>query len=158
VKPADVPQGPSSPRVTVNLALGLLVGLAIGVAAAILRETLDTSIKGSTDLQQLVGAKPLGAIAEDPEAATRPLIVHHDPQAPRAEAFRQLRTNLQFVDVDQATRSIVVTSAVAAEGKSTTCCNLAISVHRPAVGSSSSKGTCAAPRSPTTSASKGRSG
>ena len=128
VKPAALAEFPSSPRVKVNVGLGLLVGLALGVGVAVLRETLDTSVKGGSDLQQLVGSKPLGAIAEDPDAETRPLIVHHDPQAPRAEAFRQLRTNLQFIDVDQPPRSVVVTSAVAGEGKSTTCCNLAITV------------------------------
>lgn len=128
VKPADLPTTPSSPRVKVNLALGLLVGVALGVGLAVLRETLDTSVKGSSDLQDLVGAKPLGAIIEDPDAGKRPLVVQHDPHSMRAEAFRQLRTNLQYVDVDHPPRSVVVTSAVSDEGKSLICCNLAITV------------------------------
>jgi non-specific protein-tyrosine kinase len=54
--------------------------------------------------------------------------VQADPHSQRAEAFRQLRTNLQFVDIDNSPRSIVVTSSIPAEGKSTTCANLAISL------------------------------
>lgn len=127
-KPASLPIAPSSPRPKLNLALGFLVGLAVGVGAAVLRETLDTTIKGSDDVQALVGSTPLGVIANDPTASQRPLVVGADGRSPRAEAFRQLRTNLQFVDVDQPPRSVVVTSAVPEEGKSTTCCNLAISL------------------------------
>ncbi len=70
----------------------------------------------------------LGAIAYDPDARKRPLIVHADPRSTRAEAFRQLRTNLQFVDIDNAPRSIVVTSSIPEEGKTTTTTNLAISL------------------------------
>jgi capsular polysaccharide biosynthesis protein len=158
VLPAVAPEAPSSPRPKVNYALGLLVGLAIGAGAALLRETLDTSVKGGADLQTLVGAKPLGAIAEDPEAEARPLIVHHDPQAPRAEAFRQLRTNLQFIDVDSPPRSIVVTSALAGEGKSTTCCNLAITVAQAGGKVILIEGDLRRRRWPTTSGSRGAVG
>jgi capsular exopolysaccharide synthesis family protein len=128
IKAASLPDVPSSPRPKVNLALGLLIGLALGVGAAVLRETLDTTIKGKDDLQQLTGATPLGIIAEDPDVAKRPLVVQVEAQSPRAETFRQLRTNLQFVDVDRPLKTVVVTSASAEEGKSTTACNLAITL------------------------------
>jgi capsular exopolysaccharide synthesis family protein len=128
IKNASLPEGPSSPRPKVNLALGLLVGLALGIAAAVLRETLDTTVKGKDDLQQLTGSTPLGIIAEDPDVMKRPLVVQVEAQSPRAETFRQLRTNLQFVDVDRPLKTVVLTSASAEEGKSTTACNLAITL------------------------------
>ena len=128
VRTADLPQGPVSPRTKLNIALGLLVGLAVGVGGAVLRETLDTSLKGADEIQQALDLPTLGIIAYDPDAEKRPLIVHVDPQSTRAEAFRQLRTNLQFVDVDRKPRSIVVTSSVPSEGKTTTTCNLAIAL------------------------------
>jgi capsular exopolysaccharide synthesis family protein len=128
IKSASLPSVPSSPRPKVNLALGLLIGLALGVGAAVLRETLDTTIKGKDDLQRLTGATPLGVIAHDPDVTKRPLVVQIEAQSPRAETFRQLRTNLQFVDVDRPLKTVVLTSASAEEGKSTTACNLAITL------------------------------
>jgi non-specific protein-tyrosine kinase len=117
-----------SPRKKLNLALGLLVGLAIGVGGAVLRETLDTSVKTSDDIQQHSGVSTIGVIGFDPDASKHPLIVHTDQHSVRAEAFRQLRTNLQFVDIDHAPRSIVVTSSLPGEGKTTTATNLAITL------------------------------
>jgi succinoglycan biosynthesis transport protein ExoP len=125
VRPADAPAAPVSPRPKINLALGLLVGLALGVGAAVLRETLDMSVKSLDDVQDVTGASPLGVVIEDPDAARKPLLVHGDSHGPRAEAFRQLRTNLQYVDVDSPPRVVVVTSALPDEGKSTTSVNLA---------------------------------
>jgi capsular exopolysaccharide synthesis family protein len=128
VKRAALPTAPVSPRKKLDVGLGLLVGLAVGVGGAILRETLDTSVRDPEQVQRDLGLPMLGAIATDPDARKRPLIVHADPHSPRAEAFRSLRTNLQFVDVDHAPRSIVVTSSVPEEGKSTSAANLAISL------------------------------
>lgn len=128
VDPADVPEAPVSPNTKLNLALGLLVGLALGVGAAVLRETLDTSVRGEDDVRQVTDASVLGGIAWDDEAPKRPLIVQASPHSTRAEAFRQLRTNLQFVDVANHPRSIVITSSVPGEGKSTTVANLAITM------------------------------
>lgn len=128
VQPAVTPEAPTSPRPKLNLALGLLVGLAAGVGASVLRETLDTSIKGPDEAHDLVGAPVLGAIGYDPEAPRKPLVVVTEPSSVRSEAFRQLRTNLQFVDIEHPLRSVVVTSSVPGEGKSTTTCNLAVTL------------------------------
>ena len=124
--PAEVPPGPVSPNVPLNLALGLLVGLALGLGIAILIEVLDTRIRGERHIREITDAPILGAITFDKNAPKRPLIVQAEPSSPRAEAFRSLRTNLQFLDVEGGPRSFVVTSSVAAEGKSTTTANLAI--------------------------------
>ena len=128
VQPASLPKHPTSPRPKINLLLGFLVGLAAGVGGALLRETLDTSIKGTEQTRALVGAPVLGAINFDPEAAKKPLVVVTAPSSARSEAFRQLRTNLQFVDIEHPLRSVVVTSSIPGEGKSTTTCNLAITL------------------------------
>ena len=128
VKRAELPTSPVSPRKPLNLALGVLIGLAVGNGAAFLRETLDTTVKDSDQIQRDLGLARLGAIAYDADARKRPLIVHADPHSSRSEAFRQLRTNLQFVDIDRAPRSIVITSSIPNEGKTTTATNLAIAL------------------------------
>ena len=128
VEPASLPSSPYSPRPTVNLALGLLVGLAIGVGTAVLLETLDTRVKNVADLPAIAGAPLLGALATDAEIPKHPLIVRDRQHSPQAEAFRALRTNLQFVDVDHRPQSIVVTSALPREGKSTVAANLAVAL------------------------------
>jgi len=128
IQPAVVPAAASSPNVPLNLALGGLVGLAIGIGIAVLRSVLDTRIHSLHDIGQITDKPLLGGIALDPDARTRPLIVHADPRNPRAESFRSLRTNLQFVNVEGGPRSFVISSAGPGEGKSTTTANLAISL------------------------------
>lgn len=124
--PAEVPQEPISPNTRLYLSLGLLIGLIVGLAVAILIEVLDTRIRGEANVRQITDAPILGGIAFDKLAPKRPLIVQSEPNSPRAEAFRSLRTNLQFLDVEGGPRSFVVTSSVPSEGKSTTSANLAI--------------------------------
>jgi len=119
---------PVSPRPTRNLALALVLGALLGVGAAVGREALDNTIKTPEQLRELADVATLGIIAFDPRATKRPLIVQDEPRAARAEAFRQLRTNLQFAQIDQPLRSIVVTSPLPGEGKSTSACNLAITL------------------------------
>jgi capsular exopolysaccharide synthesis family protein len=128
VQRADVPVSPVTPRVPLNLALGAFVGLALGLGGAVLRETLDNKVRNERDLQALTTAPVIGAIAFDPRAKQRPLIVHADPRSPRAESFRTLRTNLSFIDVGTRGRTFVMTSSVQSEGKSTTGANLAITL------------------------------
>lgn len=128
VQPASIPTKPVSPNVPLNLILGLLVGLAIGVAAAVVRTILDTRIHSAHDVELVTDKPLLGGITFDPDAKRRPLVVHADPRSPRAESFRTLRTNLQFLNIEGAPRAFVITSAVPGEGKSTTAANLAIAL------------------------------
>ncbi len=125
---APLPTSPSSPRTMINLALGFLVGLAVGVGAAVLLETLDTRIKSIEALTKHFEQPLLGVIGFEADAEKKPLLTDVQGQSKRAESFRQVRTNLQFVDIDHRPKSIVITSSVPREGKTTTAINLAITI------------------------------
>ena len=128
VRQATPPSSPVSPQVPLNLGFGLVAGLLLGIGAAVLRHALDTKIRSENDIAAVTDAPVIGSIGFDDEAAAHPLIVQTSPHSTRSEAFRRLRTNLQFLDVGSGSRAIVITSAVPGEGKSTTAINLAISL------------------------------
>lgn len=125
IEPADVPAEPSSIGLPAILALGLLGGLAGGALGAVAVDSADTSVRTPETLRDLIQAPTLGSIPFDRTAPRAPLVAHDDPQSPRAEAHRQLRTHLQYVDVDRPPQIMVITSAGAREGKTTTVLNLA---------------------------------
>lgn len=128
ITPAVVPPAPSSPNTRVNLIAALLAGLALGVAVAILRSTMDSRIVGEDDVRRAIDAPVLGGIPFDQEASKNPLLSYESKHSHRAEAFRQLRTNLQFANISGKADSVLVTSSLPGEGKSTTATNLAISM------------------------------
>jgi capsular exopolysaccharide synthesis family protein len=119
-------RSPVSPRLIVDLGLGVVVGLALGLLLAVAREIRDLAVRSSGALREVRELPLLGTIPLDSKVDEAPLIIGSWTQTPRAEALRQLRTNLQFVDVDAPPRVIVVTSSVPSEGKSLTAVNLAI--------------------------------
>lgn len=128
VTPASAPLFPSSPNVKLNLAVGTFLGLMAGLAWAIFRSILDTRIRGEADVRRVTDAPLLGGIVFDSDAAKKPLLTQAAHQSPRAESFRQLRTNLQFAHVSHESNTVLVTSSVPGEGKSTTATNLAIAL------------------------------
>lgn len=128
VRPAEAPTSPSAPNTKLNLALGLVLGSIIGAAVAVLRTILDYRIRTESDLRRVTDAPLLGGIAFDQEAIKKPLLTQVHGQSPRAESFRQLRTNLQFANVSGNAKTLLVTSSLPGEGKSTTATNLAISL------------------------------
>lgn len=119
IEPASVSTRPESPDVPLNLGLGILLGLVIGVGLALLRRQFDTRIREDADVTASAGVPVLGEIPFDQEAQRRPLIASGGDDSLRAESFRTLRTNLQFLDYAARTRSITITSSISAEGKST---------------------------------------
>lgn len=123
-----LPQNPVSPQPLRNMGIAVVGGLIIGMALALWREVLDTSVKTPDDAIEASGVPVIGRVVYDPAARARPLITDLDTSAPRCEAIRILRTNLQFVDVDRPSKLFVVTSPMAREGKTTTAANLAISL------------------------------
>src|SRR3954452_19773404 len=117
VDSADLPTSPVSPQPVRNLGLAIVLGLLLGVGLAVIRELLDTSVKGAEDIAQITDTPVLGGILFDGDAPKQPLITDLAPHSPRVEAFRILRTNLQFVDVDRKMKVFVVTSSVPGDGK-----------------------------------------
>lgn len=115
-----------NPRPAANLAVGLVAGLVFGMGLAVLRETLDTSVRSVDHLRDVTGRPSLGLLAFDSHARRHPLVVHTYRQTPRAEGFRALRTNVLRAGAGTTLRSLVVTSAVAREGRSAVACNLAV--------------------------------
>lgn len=125
---ATLSNSPVSPQPVRNLALGVVLGLLLGLGVALLRDLLDTSVKSTGDLAAATTAPVLGGIPFDSQARQRPLVTALDSHAPRVEAFRVLRTNLQFVEVDSTAKVFVITSALPEEGKTSTSVNLAITL------------------------------
>lgn len=128
IRPATSSAAPVSPNPPFNLALGAALGLLLGVTAAFVRNARDTSIRSPKRLQELSSAPVLSQIAYDGGVPQCPMTIDERFGSPRAEAFRKLRTNLQFLDHSSRHKVIVVTSSVVGEGKTTTACNLALAM------------------------------
>lgn len=128
ISPAAAPTSPSSPNVRMNLLLGLVGGLALAVSTAIVRAFADTRIRGEADLRRITDIPLLGGIAFESDAEKKPLLTQVGQQSPRAETYRQLRTNLQFANITNRGKSVIISSSVPGEGKSTTAINLAIAL------------------------------
>ena len=124
IHPATVPTSPIKPNKLLNVGLGFVVGLLVGVGVVVLRDVLDNTVKGPADFEEL-GVPVLGMVPLDKRTTRMPIAFRGDPHSVRSEAYRQLRTNLQFVNVDHTPRIIAITSAIPGEGKTTTALNLA---------------------------------
>jgi len=122
-KYAVVPESPSSPKILLNLLLGLILGFGLGVGIGILRQIFDDTVKNEDQLDELT---LLGAVGFDPEAENKPLISEISAFSTRSEAFRQLRTNIEFLRADNPPQVISIASPLPGEGKTTTVLNLGI--------------------------------
>ena len=125
---AVIPEDPVSPKKSRNLAVALLLGLVAGVGLAYVRDQLDNTVKDLKELEAITGVGVVGSIPMDKERRRRPSISFDTDNSTFAESFRKLRTNLQFLAVDNPPRVIVVTSSLPHEGKSTTAINLALAL------------------------------
>jgi capsular exopolysaccharide synthesis family protein len=143
IDPAIVPSSPISPNVRKNIMLGAIVGLALGVGLVLLRSYLDVRVRTPEDLKRF-GYVTLSAITHMEEELKqllentngrsgtgdsgfdKHLVTYFNPLSPLSEAFRRLRTNVLYAQLDTPLKTVLVTSPSPAEGKSTTISNLAV--------------------------------
>ncbi|HEV8614935.1 MAG TPA: polysaccharide biosynthesis tyrosine autokinase, partial [Methylomirabilota bacterium] len=150
VRPAAEPDVPAGGEKFSTVVVGGLLGLMLGLVFAFVQETLDTSIGTIEDVEGYLEVPVLGVVPHidarettqrlverrpelrqmDPEALRNHalLITHFDPKSPVAEAYRTLRTNLQFARLERQGKLLVVTSPTLQEGKTTTIVNLALTM------------------------------
>ncbi len=142
VKPALVPSAPFNiPSKTMIVLTGLVMGLIIGVVLAFGVEVFDTSIGTIEDVESLLGVPVLGVIpfmnkdergkhtkSRTLKGRQQDLVAHYDPKSLPAEAFRALRSNIEFVRVDKKFKTFLVTSSFVQEGKTFNVVNLALSM------------------------------
>lgn len=125
---ASIPTAPVIPKRVRNIASGVGLGLLLGVGFAVVRDRLDNTVKSRATLEEISGVGLVGVIPLDKERRNQPAILFDREHSAIAEAFRKLRTNLQFLAVDNPPRVIVVTSSAPNEGKSTTAINIALAL------------------------------
>lgn len=140
VRPANVPSFPINiPSKITVVATGVIMGIFMGIVFAFVAETLDTSLGAIEDVENLLQVPVLGIIPflKWDEAAfknvpdrdrVRDLVAHYEPNSPAAEAFRSIRTNLQFMVRKPGGRSFLVTSSFLQEGKTFNSMNIAVSL------------------------------
>lgn len=127
---AEVPKAPYKPNMQRNLAIALAIGLLGGVGLAFFFEHLDDSLKGPQDIEKELGLPVLGIIPLVPARGEEDMAVaeNADPHSGLAEAYRSVRTALQFSTDQGMPKLLMVTSTDTGEGKSTTALSLAIQV------------------------------
>lgn len=127
IEPAQVSLDPIRPRTKLNTLLAGVVGLLLALGLIFLWEYMDDTLKAADDLSQTLGLTTLGAISrmggkryQDKHITTQDIF------SPAAEAYRMIRSNIQFMSVDQPVKSIMITSSTPGEGKSTTVANMGV--------------------------------
>ncbi|MFC0672802.1 polysaccharide biosynthesis tyrosine autokinase [Brachybacterium hainanense] len=130
VTPATVPDRQASPDVLQNIVLGAVAAVLAALLAALVRDLLDTRVRTAEDIRRLTDAPLLAAVptVRRPEALVA--LTDRDAQGILAEAYRELRTNLRFLEMRGRSRSLLVTSSREGEGKTTTAINLAAALAR----------------------------
>ena len=130
VEPAVAPTGPVSPRPLLNTLLAAILGLLIATGIAFTSEYLDDAIKDADAVQEVAGLSTLGTIARMKGGRARSeiyrLVALLYPRSEVTEAYRTLRTSVEFASVDAPIRTLLVTSSIPGEGKTVTAANLAV--------------------------------
>jgi len=127
--PAVPPTDKASPKTLLNVVLAVLIGGLLGMALAFGLSAVDDSLKTNEDVEEALHTGVVGAVGRLPRGPReRPgsLVMLDDPRSSAAEAFRTMRTNIEFADADQPIRSLLVASPDDGDGRSTVAANLAL--------------------------------
>jgi non-specific protein-tyrosine kinase len=127
-EPAAYPTEPVGPQIPLIILLAALSGLLLSVGAAYLIEFLDDTLKTSDEVARLTQHPIIGYLGDLPRGKQGYLSVADKPRSVAAEAFRSLRTNLEFANVDKTLKTLFVTSANPGDGKTSTAINLALTI------------------------------
>ena len=127
VKAPELPTAPSSPTPVRDGLLGAAAGLLIGVLGAIMRARMDRTVRDNDLAASLTGAPVIGVVLKD-DTLDKQHTIDRARNSRTAEDYRQLRNNLQFLNVDDPPRVIMVSSAVPSEGKTTVVVNLGLTL------------------------------
>jgi len=127
ISPAQPSEKPVKPRTMFNTLLAGLSGLVLAGVFVLLREAMDDTIKTHGEVEKLLGARVLGYVMGFEDEDDNGIHVGRFPRSPVADAFRTLRTNLEFASKERPIKSIIVTSGNPTEGKTTIAANLAAS-------------------------------
>ncbi len=127
IEEAAVPGGPIRPRPLMNAALGAMVGLMLAAGTVFLVEYLDDTLKTPEDVERILGVPVLGFVADMRVSRKKAddIYILRQPRSPVAEAFRMLRTNIEYSATEKPVRTMLVTSTGPSEGKTTIAANLA---------------------------------
>ncbi|MCL4507634.1 MAG: polysaccharide biosynthesis tyrosine autokinase [Chloroflexi bacterium] len=129
MEPARIPSYPIGPNMNQNVMLAVVIGLALSGSAAFLLEYIDDTIKTPEDVRSDLALSVLGSITDmQGDDYASKLMTVNEPRSPVAEAYRMLRTNLQFSAINRPLRTLLITSSGPLEGKSVTAANLAVAV------------------------------
>jgi capsular exopolysaccharide synthesis family protein len=127
IEEAPLPAAPVGSGGMMQVLLAAAIGLVLALGAAFLLEYLDDTVKSPEDMARTTGLTTLGAITRIAgESPSEKLVTVRHPKSPISEAYRVMRTNLQFSTLDQSLKSLVITSPSPMEGKSTTMANLGV--------------------------------
>lgn len=127
IQPAQANPNPIRPTPLRDALLAGVVGLLLAAGIVFLIEYLDDTVKSSDDLQQALGLTPLGRVSKiKGESYHDQLVTSRDLFSPVTETYRMIRSNIQFMAIDEPLKSILVTSASPGEGKSVTTANLGV--------------------------------
>lgn len=130
VNQAEIPQGPSNINHKKDIVIFGLVGLLVSITYIIIANMLDTTIKSSEELDDILGLPILASIPmygkKSQKGNDKELIVDKDPKSPISEVFRTLRANIQFMNTKKKSKVVLITSTVEGEGKSWIAANLAV--------------------------------
>lgn len=119
---------PFTPNTRLTAATGLLIGLILAIAYALGHQILDTRVRTDADLRRISELPLVGRIGDSGRKGRSQPLFQEAPYGVQAESFRRLAANLQFMNPDSTVRSVVVTSALPHEGKSTTAINLSLAL------------------------------
>jgi receptor protein-tyrosine kinase len=125
---AELPSSPVNSKTKRILAIAAVMGALLGVVLAVIRDRMDDSVKSSDALERATGVGLLADIPFDGQRRTKPLIVFESDRSAFANAFRELRINLRFLQIAEGPRVLVITSCVPAQGTTMTAVNLSLAL------------------------------